>query len=128
MKTDDEPEGEIISRKYTPISHILDQGTFQLLIKIYHKNVHPDYPNGGIISQYLESIKIGEHIDIRGPFGKLTYLGDGDFEIITKFKPLTVQKGNYKKIGMIAMGTGIAPMWQVFIINNIKDFTFSSEI
>jgi len=40
MKTDDEPEGEIISRKYTPISHILDQGTFQLLIKIYHKNVH----------------------------------------------------------------------------------------
>jgi len=115
IKTKDEPDGEIISRKYTPISSIFEKGKFDLLIKTYHKNLHPDYPEGGIISQYLDTVKIGENIQIRGPFGKLTYIGDGDFEIIKSFKPFTLHKGNFTKIGMIAMGTGIAPMWQILL-------------
>lgn len=29
------------------------------------------------MSQYLESLKIGDTIDVRGPSGKVTYLGRG---------------------------------------------------
>lgn len=32
------------------------------------------------MSQYLDSLKIGDTVDIRGPAGKLTYLGRGEFE------------------------------------------------
>ena len=113
MITEDEPDGEVISRKYTPISPIFDQGTFDLLVKTYYKNVNPKFPNGGIISQYLDNVKIGESVEIRGPLGRLLYLGDGEFEIIKSFKPLKQLKGVFPRIGMIAMGTGIAPMWQV---------------
>ena len=48
-----------------------------VLIQVYFNNVHPKYPEGGKMSQYLESLKIGDTIDIRGPSGKLTYLGRG---------------------------------------------------
>ena len=30
------------------------------------------------MSQYLESLNIGDTVDIRGPAGKLTYLGRGE--------------------------------------------------
>ena len=48
------------------------------LFKVYFKNVHPKYPDGGKMSQYLDSLKIGDTVDIRGPSGKLTYVGRGE--------------------------------------------------
>ena len=65
------------------------------------------------MSQYLNDLPIGANIKVRGPFGKLTYYGDGAFKILTKFKPLTYQEKIYKKVGMIAGGTGITPFFQV---------------
>ena len=47
------------------------------VLQVYFKNVHPKYPEGGKMSQYLESLKIGDTIDVRGPSGKLHYLGRG---------------------------------------------------
>ena len=49
-----------------------------LLFKVYFKNVHPKYPDGGKMSQYLDSLEIGDTVDIRGPSGKLTYVGRGE--------------------------------------------------
>ena len=33
-----------------------------LVIKVYFANVHPRFPEGGKMSQHLESLKIGETI------------------------------------------------------------------
>lgn len=76
------PDGEPVCRKYTPTSWIKEKGKFELLIKVYHKNKNPNFPEGGKLSQYLNDLEIGSFIDVRGPFGKLTYLGDGDFKIL----------------------------------------------
>ena len=48
------------------------------LFKVYFKNVHPKYPDGGKMSQYLDTLEIGDTVDIRGPSGKLTYVGRGE--------------------------------------------------
>ena len=34
----------------------------ELVVKIYHANVHPKFPEGGKLTQYLESLPIGETI------------------------------------------------------------------
>ena len=48
---------------------------------MYFKNVHPKFPEGGKMSQNLESMKIGDCIDFRGPLGRLVYKGLGTFSI-----------------------------------------------
>lgn len=64
------------------------------------------------MSQHLESLKTGDTIDVRGPSGRITYKGNGVFEIaVDKKTPPTVRK--VKRVGMIAGGTGIAPMYQL---------------
>lgn len=34
------------------------------------------------MSQYLDSLNIGDTVDIRGPSGKLTYMGRGEFRLL----------------------------------------------
>lgn len=46
-------------------------------MQVYFKNVHPKFPDGGKMSQHLESMQIGDHIEVRGPNGLLTYEGKG---------------------------------------------------
>ena len=81
IKTKENPDGEIVSRKYTPISWMFDQGKFELMIKVYYKGIHPNFPEGGKMSQYLASMDLERTINIRGPFGRLTYFGDGIVKI-----------------------------------------------
>jgi len=81
IKSKEFPEGELVSRKYTPISWIMDQGKLQLLVKVYYKNVHPNFPEGGKMTQYLNSLDLNSTIKIRGPFGRLSYLGDCLFKL-----------------------------------------------
>lgn len=73
IPTEASPEGEVISRKYTPTSTLHEKGRFSLLIKIYFKNVHPKFPQGGMMSQYVDSLQIGDTIDVSGPKGNLSY-------------------------------------------------------
>jgi NAD(P)H-flavin reductase len=88
-------------------------GKFEMLIKVYYKDVHPNFPDGGKMSQYLNDLPIGANIKVRGPFGKLSYFGDGNVKILKKFKPLTFHEKKYSKIAMIAGGTGITPFYQI---------------
>jgi len=39
--------------------------------------VHPKFPDGGKMSQYLDSLIIGDTIDVRGPSGRLQYKRNG---------------------------------------------------
>lgn len=48
---------------------------------MYFKNVHPKFPEGGKLSQYLENMEIGDTIDFRGPSGRLVYKGNGKISI-----------------------------------------------
>jgi ferredoxin-NADP reductase len=96
------PEGEVISRKYTPISKVNERGRVIFLIKLYLPC--PEFPEGGQMSKHLQGMIVGDKIKMEGPKGLLNYLGKGNF--ILKKKPLIK-----KKIGMIAGGSGITPCY-----------------
>ena len=74
------------------------------MVKVYFKDVHPKFPDGGKMSQYLNDMKIGDTIDVRGPSGLLVYNGDGEFAI-RKDKKSEPKMSSYKKVSMIAGGT-----------------------
>lgn len=46
--------------------------------QVYFKDTNPKFPAGGKMSQYLESLKINDTIDFRGPSGLLVYKGRGE--------------------------------------------------
>ncbi|CAG5132060.1 unnamed protein product [Candidula unifasciata] len=105
-------DGQLVIRPYTPISSDDDRGYMDLLVKIYFKNVNPKFPGGGKMSQYLESMEIGDYIDVKGPVGYLEYVGQGTIKIRTD-KKVEPQIKKASNIGMIAGGTGITPMLQI---------------
>jgi len=37
------------------------------------------HKNGGRVSQYLDSVQIGDYVTMSGPFGKAIYSGNGTF-------------------------------------------------
>jgi len=107
--------GELIVRPYTPVSSDKTKGYVELVIKVYFKNVHPKFPEGGKMSQYLESMELGDEIEFRGPSGNLVY-EDRQFKIrASKKEEPKIKKPT--KVSMIAGGTGITPMLQ--LINQI---------
>lgn len=110
--------GEPVVRAYTPVSSDeTDRGHVDLVVKVYKRNVHPKFPEGGKMSQFLDEMKIGDTIAFRGPTGRIQYKGTGQFSIrATKPKdPPTLVKA--KAVNMIAGGTGITPMLQ--LIRNV---------
>ncbi|NWZ01987.1 NB5R3 reductase, partial [Loxia curvirostra] len=108
-------DGALVVRPYTPVSSDDDKGFVDLVVKVYFRGVHPKFPDGGKMSQYLDSLKIGDTIDFRGPSGLLVYKGKGKagkFAIRPEKKAEPVTK-TVKYVGMIAGGTGITPMLQI---------------
>ncbi|GIK00085.1 hypothetical protein Aspvir_004100 [Aspergillus viridinutans] len=80
--------GQSVSRSYTPTSNNLDRGYLELVIKCY--------PDGLLTGQYLANLQVGEKVHFRGPKGAMKY-----------------RRNLCRKIGMIAGGTGITPMYQL---------------
>ncbi|NXM77993.1 NB5R3 reductase, partial [Serilophus lunatus] len=108
-------DGALVVRPYTPVSSDDDKGFVDLVVKIYMKGVHPKFPDGGKMSQYIDSLKIGDTIDFRGPSGLLVYKGKGKagkFDIRPEKKAEPITK-TVKYVGMIAGGTGITPVLQI---------------
>lgn len=97
---------EEIARKYTPTSEVHQKGYCEFIIKIYRAGENPRFPHGGKMTQYLERMQVGKHLKMEGPKGRLSYSGCGNFYINKKY---TIKK----KIGMIAGGSGITPMFQI---------------
>ncbi|RRT65770.1 hypothetical protein B296_00036489 [Ensete ventricosum] len=99
-------DGKLCMRPYTPTSPVDEVGLFELLIKVYFKGENPKFPNGGLMSQHLESLPVGSTLDIKGPTGHIEYTGRGNFAV--NGKPRFA-----RRLAMIAGGTGITPMYQV---------------
>ncbi|POY73959.1 putative Cytochrome-b5 reductase [Rhodotorula taiwanensis] len=97
-------DGKLIQRSYTPTSSDDDVGFFDLLIK--------SYPTGNI-SKHFGQLKVGDHVDVKGPKGQMRYSPD-----------------YAQNIGMIAGGTGITPMLQIIraVLKNPLDRTNVSLI
>lgn len=111
-------DGKLCMRAYTPTSGIDEVGYFDLVVKIYFKGMHPKFPNGGLLSQYLDSLPIGSFLDVKGPLGHIEYMGRGNFMVHGKPKFA-------KKLAMLAGGTGITPIYQVMqaILKDPEDET-----
>ncbi|KAG5245873.1 nitrate reductase family protein [Salix suchowensis] len=97
---------KLCMRAYTPTSSVDVVGHFDLVIKVYFKGVHPKVPNGGQMTQYLDSLSLGSVIDVKGPLGHVEYAGRG--KLLVHDKPKFA-----KKLTMLAGGTGITPIYQV---------------
>ncbi|KAG0480116.1 hypothetical protein HPP92_010974 [Vanilla planifolia] len=98
--------GKLCIRAYTPTSPANAVGYLELLIRIYFKGEHPGFPDGGLMSQHLESLAIGSELEIRGPVGDIEYTGRGNF--LVDGKPRFA-----RRLAMVAGGTGITPVYQV---------------
>ncbi len=100
---------EMVMRPYTPTSLTHERGSFELVVKVYFAHQDPKHPQGGKMSQHLNRMRIGETIDVKGPMGRLVYHGRGWFEIKgSKHSPK-----HASRIGLVAGGTGITPMYQL---------------
>lgn len=120
-------DGKLVVRPYTPVSSDDDKGYVDLVVKIYFRNVHPKFPEGGKMSQYLESLQLGDVVDFRGPGGLLEYKGQGQFAIQPEKKSPAEIKAACS-VGLIAGGTGITPMLQLIraILKDPSDQTTCS--
>lgn len=108
-------------RAYTPVSAYDDKGSLKFVIKAYRSC--KSFPEGGIMSQYLDSVQIGDFVDFRGPLGEIEYLSNGNFT-------LDGIKHKATCFNMIAGGTGITPCFQVAaeILRSASDNTRVSLI
>ena len=99
-------DGKLCMRAYTPTSSVDEVGHFDLLVKVYFKNENPKFPDGGRMTQYLDSLPIGARVDVKGPVGHVEYAGRGGLVI----------DGEPRRAGrlvMVAGGSGITPIYQV---------------
>ncbi|KAK3179404.1 hypothetical protein K4F52_009149 [Lecanicillium sp. MT-2017a] len=78
-------------------------GTFDLTVKTYY----PDKKQpGGAMSNILDTISIGQYVDIRGPSGEIVYKGRGHFNIEGKDKFI-------RRVSFVMGGTGITPGYSI---------------
>ncbi|GAP84881.1 putative cytochrome-b5 reductase [Rosellinia necatrix] len=98
-------DGQAVTRSYTPVSNNADRGTLELIIKCY--------PDGKLTGGYLANLEIGDEVKFRGPKGAMRY-----------------RRGHCKRIGMLAGGSGITPMYQLIraICEDQRDTTEISLI
>lgn len=111
-------DDKLCMRAYTPTSSGDEVGYFDLVVKVYLKGVHPKFPNGGLMSQHLDSLPIGSVLDVKGPLGHIEYTGRGNFLVHGKHRFA-------KRLAMLAGGTGITPIYQVVqaILKDPEDLT-----
>jgi len=74
IPTEENPEGEMIKRKYSPITPLKQKGYIKFPIKIY-KSDEKSGVVGGAMSQFLSNMQIGDNVTVEGPIGKIEYYG-----------------------------------------------------
>ena len=108
-----------VRRKYTPISEIHQKGNVDFVIKIYRAGVHPQFPNGGRMTQYLEKMEVGQYLKMSGPVSKKEYKGNNKWSLFG-------EKVVKTHVGCVAGGSGITPFFQ--LIQEVVKFKDSLKI
>jgi len=112
----DESLEEPIMRSYTPISDDTLIGYFDLLIKVYEP---------GAMTQRLNKMAIDEYMECTGPLGRINYNEPSNLAITERGE---IRNLKASKIGMLAGGTGITPMYQVMQYIHRNRATDNTEI
>ncbi|CAD8204579.1 unnamed protein product [Paramecium octaurelia] len=112
-------KGEVVERAYTHVFE--DDGYFQIPIKIYRPNVHPQFPNGGELTPWLEKLDLNSELTIKRCLGKLCY-HNNQFIVRPKLNNTWSQ---FDTVLFICGGSGITPAYQLIqsICNNPNDNT-----
>ncbi|CAD8200919.1 unnamed protein product [Paramecium pentaurelia] len=112
-------KGEIVDRAYTHIFE--DDGYFLIPIKIYRPNVHPQFPNGGELTPWLEKLDLHSELTIKRCVGKLFY-HNNQFIVRPKLNKTWQQ---FETVLLICGGSGITPAYQLIktICDNPNDNT-----
>lgn len=71
--------GEEVGRSYTPTTDVLDKNTVDFVIKVYRPT--DEFPEGGKMTRYLESLNVGDEVKMKGPLGRIRYSGNGLFNV-----------------------------------------------
>lgn len=87
------------------------------------------HPTGGMFTQHMDTLKEGEKLKVTGVGGRIEYLGDSNFSIRLAAEPNQNEIKRFERVGMIAAGSGIAPMFQLIDhVSQHKDHTKLSLI
>lgn len=78
-------------------------GTFDLTVKTYFPS---DEQPGGAMSNILDTVPIGEEVDIKGPSGEIEYHGSGNFTIEGKDR-------HFDRVSLVLGGTGVTPGYSI---------------
>lgn len=110
----------VVMRPYTPVSLCEQRGCFDLVVKVYRSGCSTVFPDGGLMSQYLDSLEPGDSVEVQGPRGRFFYAGCGQF-VFRDGQRLALAT----RIGMIAAGSGITPMLQLLrhLVADARDWT-----
>ena len=82
-----------------------------MLVKVY-RPVGP-FPAGGVLSQWLDTVKVGDSVAMSSPHGGITFdMGAATVQIKNELAGTTTNQP-VRDVAMLAGGTGIAPMFQV---------------
>jgi cytochrome-b5 reductase len=119
--------GKPVMRAYTPAGF----GPFyvEFVIKVYFP-LPPKFPEGGILTQHMNKLKIGDTLEFKGPLGHLDFDCSGTTlprDTLSTFKKDGMPGGSFKHLGLIAGGSGITPCLQVAteLLKLDRDFTIS---
>lgn len=90
------------------------EGEFSLVIKVY-RPAPPKFPDGGLMSQHLDDLSIGDKILMKGPKGHMEWFLNSSKPGSFTVKPLGQPREERfcQQIGMMSGGTGITPMLQI---------------
>lgn len=108
--TDGAGKTAVVQHAYTPISSDEDLGHVDFLIKVYRRNVHPEFPDGGRLTQHLDGLPLGSAVEMRGPAGRFEYIGRG---LCTIGGGGAARRMDVGAFAMVAGGSGITPMLQL---------------
>jgi nitrate reductase (NAD(P)H) len=104
---------EEVSKPYTPITSEQTRGLFEFLIKIYTK-----LSDKMTVSECIENMKVGDTVDVVGPFGNIQYRSVGVLKTMHNIFEV-------KRFSMLCGGTGITPIYQVLcaVLRDPEDTT-----
>jgi cytochrome-b5 reductase len=102
-------DGKKVLRAYTPLE--AGVGYVDFVIKVYFANVHPRFPEGGKLTQFLDKMQIGDKISVKGPLGEYIFHPQPNVVQTFTHTPSKVTQ-TFESIGFIAGGSGITPVLQ----------------